>query len=91
MNGVKYQMNTIYEKKLMIIILYDSSINVSQKLTHDLNLAILKNCEKITIKLDKSIEKIYQKEENFQFIYYNGMNFASKISNSIHLIQLISE
>lgn len=52
-------MNTIYEKKLMIIILYEENIKVSLKLTHDLNLAILKNCEKITTKLDKSIEKIY--------------------------------
>ena len=52
-------MNTIYEKKLLIIILYDSNTNVQLKITHDLNLAILKNCEKITSKLEKSIEKIY--------------------------------
>ena len=59
MNGTKYQMNTIYEKKLMIIILYEENVKVSLKLSHDIHLAIIKNSEKITTKLDTSIEKIY--------------------------------
>ena len=59
MNGTRYQMNTIYEKKLMIIILYEENVKVSLKLSHDINLAIIKNSEKITTKLDTSIEKIY--------------------------------
>lgn len=58
MNGTKYQMNTIYEKKLMIIILYEENVKVSLKLSHDINLAIIKNSEKIITKLDTSIEKI---------------------------------
>lgn len=59
MNGTRYQMNTIYEKKLMIIILYEENVKVSLKLSHEINLAIIKNSEKITTKLDTSIEKIY--------------------------------
>ena len=59
MNGTRYQMNTIYEKKLMIIILYEENVKVSLKLSHDINLEIIKNSEKITTKLDTSIEKIY--------------------------------
>ena len=51
-------MNTIYEKKLMIIILYEENVKVSLKLSHDINLAIIKNSEKIITKLDTSIEKI---------------------------------
>ncbi|CAD8060984.1 unnamed protein product [Paramecium sonneborni] len=88
LNQQKKHFFTFLEKQMFVFITTDIIEDFSNMTK--VNIALSKNVEKISNKLEMSIE-INQKQESIKYIYFNGINLASKISTLLNIQKLSSE
>ncbi|CAD8053016.1 unnamed protein product [Paramecium sonneborni] len=88
LNQQKKQFFTFLEKQMFFVIISDIIKDFTNMAK--VNIALSKNVDKISNKLETSIE-INQKQDSIKYIYFNGINLASKISTSLNIQKLSSE
>jgi hypothetical protein len=80
----KLQMNINYhDKQLLILMFYKENYQLEKEKVMEINAAINKNNNKISNLLDENIKLSLQSDDAYKFMYFNGMNMASKYTNGL--------
>ncbi|CAD8139485.1 unnamed protein product [Paramecium pentaurelia] len=88
LNQQKKYFFTFLEKQFFVILISDITKDLSNMTT--VTTALLKNVDKISSKLESYIET-NQKQDSIRYIYFNGINLASKISSQLNIQKLSQE
>ncbi|KRX03481.1 hypothetical protein PPERSA_02860 [Pseudocohnilembus persalinus] len=93
-NGQKqqqFQMNSFSKNGLHILMFYDEDVQVQKQKIQEINSVILKNMDKISQRLLEKIQILQIQEQPYTFLYYNNINFASRLSNEYTFKQITGQ